>query len=275
MTDDRETQSITADGHFGLLDAIVVIAEAWKLLIIACILAAVASFGYFQTQPNVYESKAVVALDPIQLARFSSPDFLKRTGVDNAMWNLELSHVDPGAGLPTRPYDVSFRASSPESAQVGLAAVIGAFTAETTPDSTQTEILQRSKARILKALDDLDLISSQLAGEAESTMPGSESELYARSVVMLLDQQAKREEELMDVELKLKGSGSIVISPPSLPTAGIPRSARAVVIASVSSAVFLVLGFAFSAEAIRRAGRTPIGARKLLRLRQAFGLRRR
>nr|WP_295885367.1 hypothetical protein [uncultured Devosia sp.] len=274
MTNDSETQPPAYDAHFGLLDAIVVVAEAWKMLVIACILAVAAAFGYFQLQPQIYQSDAVVSLDAVQLVRFSAPDFLERTGVDTAMWNLDLGHAEPTVDPTAKPYSVSFRAGSPQAAQASLDAVIKAFAAETTPDATRTEILQRSKARILKALDDLDLISSRLAAEADSTIPGSESELYARSVVLLLDQQAKREDELLDVESKLKGANDVVLSPPSLPSTPVPRSLRAVIFASVGLAIFLVLCFAFGREAVRRAARTASGAEKLLRLRRAFSFRR-
>lgn len=274
MTNDSVTQPVASDAYFGLLDAIVVIAEAWKMLLIACILAVAAAFGYFQLQPKIYQSNAVMSLDAVQLARFSAPDFLERTGVDTAMWNLDLTHADPTVDPAPKPYGVSFRAESPQAAQAGLDAVIKAFTAETAPDATRTEILQRSRDRIIKALDDLDLISTKLAAEADSTIPGSESELYARSVVLLLDQQAKREDELADVELKLKGSSDVVLAPPSLPTTALPRSLRALVVASVGLAIFLVLTFAFGREAVRRAARTTAGAEKLLRLRRAFSFRR-
>jgi hypothetical protein len=274
LTNDSETQPVATDAYFGLLDAIVVIAEAWKMLVIACILAVAAAFGYFQLQPKIYQSNAVVSLDAVQLARFSAPDFLERTGVDTAMWNLDMTHADPTIDPTAKPYSVSFRAQSPQAAQAGLDAVIKAFTAETAPDATRTEILQRSRDRIIKALEDLDLISTKLAAEADTTIPGSESELYARSVVLLLDQQAKREDELLDVELKLKGSSDIVLAPPSLPTTPLPRSLRAVVVASLGLAIFLVLAFAFGREAVRRAASTAAGAEKLLRLRRAFSFRR-
>jgi hypothetical protein len=274
LTNDSETQPVATDAYFGLLDAIVVIAEAWKMLVIACILAVAAAFGYFQLQPKIYQSNAVVSLDAVQLARFSAPDFLERTGVDTAMWNLDMTHADPTIDPTAKPYGVSFRAQSPQAAQAGLDAVIKAFTAETAPDATRTEILQRSRDRIIKALEDLDLISTKLAAEADTTIPGSESELYARSVVLLLDQQAKREDELLDVELKLKGSSDIVLAPPSLPTTPLPRSLRAVVVASLGLAIFLVLAFAFGREAVRRAASTAAGAEKLLRLRRAFSFRR-
>lgn len=273
MTDDRETPSAIPDGYFGLLDAIVVVAEAWKLLVVACILAVAAGYGYFQMQPKLYQSNAVVALDAVQLARFTSPEFLQQTGVDTAMWSLDLSHVDSPVASASTPYHVSFRAGSPEAAQNGLDAIIKAFAAEIAPDATQIELLQRSKARILKAIDNLDLISAQLAAEAETTMSGSERELYARSVIMLLDQQAKRENELMVIEQSLQGSTDVVLVPPSLPIAEAPRSLRAAVIASVGLAVFLVLCFAFAREAVHRASSSAAGAEKLQRLRRAFGFR--
>jgi hypothetical protein len=273
MTNNRETQSATPHEYFGLLDAIVVVAEAWKLLVIACVLAVAAGYAYFQLQPKLYESNAVVSLDAVQLARFSSPEFLQQTGVDTAMWNLDISHVGSPVASVSTPYEVSFRAGSPEAAQSGLDAVIQAFTAEIAVDVTQNELLQRSKTRILKAIDDLDLISTRLAAEAETTMPGSESELYARSVVMLLDQQAKREEELLAVELKLRDSAGIAVIPPSMPATEVPRSLRAPLIASVGVAVFLVLCFAFGREAVRRASRSAAGAEKLQRLRRAFSFR--
>jgi hypothetical protein len=274
LNNDSETQPAPSDAYFGLLDAIVVLAEAWKMLAIACILAVLAGFGYFQLQPKIYESHAVVSLDAVQLARFSAPDFLERTGVDTAMWNLDLMHSDAPMDPVAKPYSVSFRAGSPQAAQAGLEAVIRAFSAETAADATQTELLERSKARILKALEDLDLISTKLAAQADSTIPGAESELYARSVVLLLDQQAKREGELLDVEFKLKGSSDIVLSPPTLPTTAVPRSPRAVLFASVGAAIFLVLCFAYSREAVQRAARTAAGAEKLKRLRRAFSFRR-
>lgn len=274
LTIDREKQTSASEDYFGLLDAVVVVAEAWKLLLVAGIVGAAAGFGYFQLQPKIYESHAVVSLNAVQLARFSAPDFLERTGVDAAMWNLDLTHVQAPVEPVAVPYGVSFRAESPQAAQAGLEAVIRAFTGETTPDATHTEILQRSKARILKALDDLAAISSRLAAESESPVPGSESELYARSVVMLLDQQAKREDELLDVEIKLKGSSDIVVAAPSLPTREVPRSLRAVLVAGVGLAVFLVLGFAFAREAVRRAARTEAGREKLQRLRRAFSFGR-
>lgn len=275
MTNDSETQPVVAsDAHFGLLDAIVVIAEAWKILVIACILAVVVAFGYFQLQPKIYQSNAVISLDAVQLARFSAPDFLERTGVDAAMWNLDLSHAEPTVDPTAKPYGVSFRADSPQAAQAGLDAVIKAFTGETAPDATRTEILQRSKARITKALENLELISTRLASEANGTPPGAESELYSRSVVLLLDDQAKREAELLDVEAKLAGDSEIVLTPPSLPSTPVPRSLRAVVVACLGLAVFLVLCFAFGREAVRRAALTASGAEKLLRLRRAFSFRR-
>ncbi|WP_316359321.1 hypothetical protein [Devosia sp.] len=274
MNNDSETQPAPSDAYFGLLDAIVVLAEAWKMLAIACILAVLAGFGYFQLQPKIYQSNAIVSLDAAQLALFSAPDFLERTGVDSAMWNLDLTHAEP-ALEPTQPYSVSFRAESPQAAQAGLDAVIKAFMAEVAPDATGTEILQRSRERIIKALENLELISTKLAQEADGTLPGAESELYARSVVLLLDEQAKREAELLDVESKLAGSGGIVVSAPSLPTAPIPQSLRAVMVASVGGAIFLVLCFAFGREAVRRAARTASGAEKLRRLSRAFSFGRR
>lgn len=274
MNNDSETQPAPSDAYFGLLDAIVVLAEAWKILVIACILAVLAGFGYFQLQPRIYQSNAVVSLDAVQLARFSAPDFLERTGVDSAMWNLDLTHAEP-ALAPTQPYSVSFRAESPQAAQAGLDAVIKAFMAEVAPDAVRTEILQRSRERIIKALENLELISTRLAAEADGTIPGAESELYSRSVVLLLEEQAKREAELLDVESRLAGGGGIVVAPPSLPTAPIPQSLRAVLVASVGGAVFLVLCFAFGREAVRRAARTASGAEKLRRLRRAFSFGRR
>lgn len=274
LTNDSQTQPVASDAYFGLLDAIVVIAEAWKVLVIACVVAAVAAFGYFQMQPTIYQSDALVSLDAVQLARFSAPDFLERTGVDAAMWSLDLTHADAMVDGATMAYDVSFRAESPEAAQSGLDAVIKAFTAETAPDATRIEMLQRSKERILKALEDLDLIGANLAARSDTTLPGSESELYARSVVLLLDQQAKREDELLEVELKLQRGSGIVLSPPSLPSSPLPRSLRAVMIASVGAAIFLVLCFAFGREVVRRAARTASGAEKLLRIRRAFSFRR-
>lgn len=258
------------DGYFGLLDALIVVAEAWKILVVAVILSVLAAFGYFHIQPKVYESRAVLSLDAAQLAQFSAPEFLRRSGIDGAMWKLDLSHATTG----NQTYEVSFRSDSPQSAQAGLTALIEAFDAETAPDAARLEILHRSRDRILKALQNLENISEKLALEADNTLPGSESELYSRSVVMLLDAQAKQEDELLAIESELARSSGITVVAPSLPAQAVPQSFRAFAIAIVGGAVFLVLGVAFAAEALRRAGRTEAGAEKLRRLGRAFTLRR-
>lgn len=262
-------------GYFGLLDALVVIAEAWKVLLVAVLIAIAAGFGYYQFQPKTYQSDAIFSLDAAQLARFSSPDFLIRSGVENAMWQFELNHAAPSGDESLRlTYAASFRAGSAQEAQAGLQALIHSFSTEFAPDAVRVQALERSRERLAKSLAELDTIASKLAGEVDTTLPGSESELYSRSVVMLLDTQWKRENELAAVEAELaSGSGSFVLVPPSLPDGPIVQSVRPVLLASIGVAVFLVLSTAFVREAVRRAGQTPAGAEKLRRLRNAFRLR--
>ena len=275
MTKEAETSPQVSEAYFGLLDAVVVIAEAWKLLVVACVLAVAAAFGYFQLQPETYQSDAVLSLDSQQLAHFSAPDFLERTGIDGAMWNLNLTHAT-GTLVPTAErYAVSFRASWPQAAQANLDAVIKAFIVEITPDAGRTEVLQLAKERIQNTLEDLSLIRANLATTADVEGVSPPRELYARSVALLLERQAKLEDELLDVGLQLKGGSEVVVAPPSSPSEPLPRSIRAILMASIGAAIFLVLSFAFAREAVRRAARTEAGAEKLMRVRRAFGLKNR
>lgn len=281
MPNDAHSRAVVdSEDYFGLLDAVVVVAEAWRMLVVASVIAAIAAFGYAQLQPKLYESHAVLSLNAAQLARFSSPDFLARSGVEEAVWKVDLSHVSTGSATEARSatdsvgtFDVSLRANSSLGARSELTSLIEVFKAETALDLSRRELLESSRVRILKALENLELIGSKLAAEIDNTLPGSESELYSRSVIMLLDEQKRREDDLLSIEAELGSAKDIVVTAPSLPAAPLPHSPRATIIAGVGGAIFLVLCFAFGREALVRAGRTPAGSAKLKRLARAFRLR--
>lgn len=259
------------DEYFGILDVFVVIAESWKLLIAAGLLGAAVAFGYYYLLPQSFESKAIVQLTATDAVVAATPAFFSQVGLDEprqSQFSLVRGN-DSGNGRAF--YTLSWRDQTAAAAQGGLQKIVDTLAPKLKPSETEMQVLQLKKTRLVAALQELSDISKHLSVGGETIQSGSESELYARAVILLLDEQTKQRAELLQVEREMAASlEAMTVQAPTLPTKSDRTSLRHLLVIGAGLAIIGALVFAFAREIVHRQGQTKNGAQKLARIRRAF-----
>lgn len=279
-------ENFRPDDEIDLLDLLVTVAESWKLLVVAPLFVAVLTFlGVSFIKPS-YESTATIKATPAELAlldkRIILEPLLKPFGylsedqpvVDRALIeikkDLTYSH-DKQTGLST----IRAKADSPEQAQNLNRQALAALLKELSPKGLERLQIESDIAVISDAIASSESsLESLRASIAKGVMgAGDDLALNISSMVTLI-QDSKRERAALERKLLPRAEES-VLQPPTLPEDPIPRKRSLFAAVAALASGFALLLFVFIRQALRSADAKPESAAKLLRIRQALGLKAR
>jgi len=287
----------TPDDEISLLDILVVVAENFRLLVLAPLVIGAIVFGIVSFQPKTYESIAILEPPPTlensgtdgaatMVARINSPE-VRVPSVESQAWirdqrlgPRELQtflqdavsvRSDRQSGLVT----VTTYGPSPAEAQSFLQALLESYAAVASPQGPERQ-------RILKGLNSsrsaLSIINSAIAafmkinketGEVASnlaTLPAARPALAD-----LVAQRALHENTIQDLEKLLSISlQDIVLQAPTLNERAVkPKGLQLTAIAVILSGLALTV-FVFLRAALRGLSSNPEGADKVARIRRGI-----
>ncbi|WP_421952733.1 Wzz/FepE/Etk N-terminal domain-containing protein [Pelagibacterium sp.] len=289
MTDSETTPT----DEISLLDIAVVIAENWLVLVIAPLLAGLIAYGILSvTTPRVYDSEALVQMNStdaalLRSARVLNPAILNSTYLDGYAGSLSRARqqlvdnvLEVGAEGDTGLYRIRTSFDSPEEARDLLQRIINSLIANSTPTTTEAELLdirlQQARTAIVELEESLGRLN-RLTEELENGTALNSATLgeLGQSIVTLVDNIERRHAEVFQLQESLQGSISSqhVVQEPTLPDS--PRSRgllmRAILI--ILGVGFVTLIAVFIREGLRSASRNAGQADKINRIRRAFWLK--
>jgi len=281
---DQPDRSIT------LLDALVVIAEAWKILILFPLIVGLLTFFISSSEPRLYQSTASLLMVEVEgglvIPHDVVVDALKRnsSSADAAVILAGLRFEKPShrhGRVSLVP--VSLVLPDPKSATAILGAILTEY---------QSRFLDRVKDEYRSAFqNELSIVEREIAdririrdgvfrllerGGGDISIPSSTGN--AASVVSALTSLATSLDELTrkqaNVTRQLQRLPKTLISEPASQGALIQGSSKsAAVLMSTLGAGLLALIFLFFRDLIRRQAAQPDGREKVARLRRALGMK--
>lgn len=289
MTDSETTPT----DEISLLDIAVVIAENWLVLVIAPLLAGLIAGGIlWVTTPRIYDSEALVQMNStdaalLRSARVLNPAILNSTYLDGYAGSLSRARqqllediLEISAEGDTGLYRIRTSFDSPEEARDLLQRIINSLIANSTPTTTEAELLdirlQQARTAIVQLEESLGRLN-RLADELENETASNSTTLgeLGQSIVTLVDNIERRYSQVFQLEEALQGSISTqdVIQEPTLPDSPRSRGLLMRVILIILGVGFVTLIAVFIREGLRAASRNAGQSDKINRIRRAFWLK--
>lgn len=283
----------TSTDEISLLDIAVVIAENWIVLVLAPLLAGAIAFGVLSvTTPRIYDSEALLRMDAtdaalLRSARVLNPAILNSTYLDGYAGSLSRARQQlMGNILEVEPqgdtglYRIRVSYGTPEEAQDLLSRIINFLIENSTPTSTEAELLdirlQQARAAIVQLEESLARLN-RLAEELENGSSPNSTTLgeLGQSIVTLVDNIERRHSEVFQMEEALQGSVSIqdVVQEPTTPDSPRPQGLLVRAILLAIGVGFVTLIAVFVREGLRSGGRNAGQINKINRIRRAFWLK--
>lgn len=281
-----ETPVSVMDDEIDLLDLLVTVAESWKLLVIAPVLIAIATFtGATFLKPTFYQSSAVVSLTEDQLGFLHSASILDPLAesfgyLGDAEGDLEdarealkkdlISSVDKRTKLVT----ITTKATSAEQAQKLNEQAISRLLAELTPKGQDkayilNQIEVRKQAIFLAETAFEKLVQTFPKGSVGAANVDQAVSNIASLVTLVLDN--KKAIQDLEQQLLVKGS-EIFIQTPTLARKPLPHNRAMVAVIAALASGFALLLVVFIRKALINAGSNPESAKKIAQIKQSFGI---
>lgn len=275
------------DEELDLLDLLVTLAENWKLLVFAPLLAGIAAYGIGFVIPKTFESSSSVQVEragssftaPMAASLAMSADVLHQVapvaGLDDGLTKEEIykklsKRIIVNVGKQDKLLNIATQAKSPEAAQKLNQALLDTLFPLSKPrglEKKQLEIqLTTEKERLQESVKlEQDTAANLASGKS---MSDASSRLYGE----LLAANSSRQRSILDMERRLTGlDQDDVIQMPTLPEQSVKPKKSLLAIGSAVATGLVLLLFVFIRQAVRTAKESsPEQADKLARIRKAM-----
>lgn len=241
-----------------LLNKARLIFSSWKQVLIGWIaLFAVGAAILFMLPPK-YTSRSVlplaagtkavlwteIILDPVAQEIYPPGRLVDAESARQSLArSLTLSpELGPGSGL----YTLSHTDKSPKAAQAVLSKIVDRILAASRPTGTARADAMNQVETLVKAKDDLEAFAATLKEKTNRLKDGSEGELYARALAVLISDIAAKKSKIQQLTAYLEGPSreDILLWPtlPDRPNSGaLATKLLSVAIGSLALMIFAVL----------------------------------
>jgi hypothetical protein len=280
-----DSNTANPSDEIDLLDILVTVAESWKLLVVAPLIAGALTFVLATVvSENEYQSIAILKLDKDS----DYPSTLKSADVIDPLLdpygylkaskgNIEVARklIESDISFSTNrggsSMTVSVLSSSPENAQSLNEKLTKSAIELNNPRGNQKDALnnaiQKHRETYDVAKDSIDRLVNSFSDR------GLNEEAARSSLGSFYSVMQSERNRMLELEKELIGKGDeVFLQRPTLPKepAAKGRTLRALIVALGSG--FLLLVFVFIRKVVRNASTNPESAAKLVQIRQAFGL---
>lgn len=250
-----------SDDEISLLDILVTLAEAWRLLIIGPLVVAILAGGVSFLWPKTYESIASLRLNDEEIALLHTAPVLdqlidkfgflaKADGVKDDARQLLKQNLSYSIDKKTKLATLVAKGTSPEDAQALGRNAVEVLLIELQPKGQEREAIVQKMA-----------LNHQLIADGVGT--------FMRSSNKIVDPRVDN----IELSLKLKARGAEVFAQePSLSSKPVsPKRSLIIVLATLASA-FVLLLFVFVRKAWRGAVQDESAAIKIQQIKRSLGL---
>lgn len=250
-----------SDDEISLLDILVTLAEAWRLLIIGPLVVAILAGGVSFLCPKTYESIASLRLNDEEIALLHTAPVLdqlidkfgflaKADGVKDDARQLLKQNLSYSIDKKTKLATLVAKGTSPEDAQALGRNAVEVLLIELQPKGQEREAIVQKMA-----------LNHQLIADGVGT--------FMRSSNKIVDPRVDN----IELSLKLKARGAEVFAQePSLSSKPVsPKRSLIIVLATLASA-FVLLLFVFVRKAWRGAVQDESAAIKIQQIKRSLGL---
>lgn len=250
-----------SDDEISLLDILVTLAEAWRLLIIGPLVVAILAGGVSFLCPKTYESIASLRLNDEEIALLHTTPVLdqlidkfgflaKADGVKDDARQLLKQNLSYSIDKKTKLATLVAKGTSPEDAQALGRNAVEVLLIELQPKGQEREAIVQKMA-----------LNHQLIADGVGT--------FMRSSNKIVDPRVDN----IELSLKLKARGAEVFAQePSLSSKPVsPKRSLIIVLATLASA-FVLLLFVFVRKAWRGAVQDESAAIKIQQIKRSLGL---
>ncbi len=257
-----------SDDEISLLDILVTLAEAWRLLIIGPLVVAILAGGVSFLVPKTYESIASLRLNDEEIALLHTAPVLdplidkfgflaKADGVKDDARQLLKQNLSYSIDKKTKLATLVAKGTSPEDAQALGRNAVEVLLIELQPKGQEREAIVQKMA-----------LNHQLIADGVGTFRRS-SNKTSDDKTGIVDPRADN----IELSLKLKARGAEVFAQePSLSSKPVsPKRSLIIVLASLAS-VFVLLLFVFVRKAWRGAVQDESAAIKIQQIKRSLGL---
>ncbi len=281
------------DAEFSVLDALIVIAENIRLLILGPVLVGLLAWGVPYALPQRFTSEAVMAL-PTSSTALNSPQVIAMVlspwVLDPVIKSFRLFDNLPIELARTRFTDqirvsvgkdtllrLEVTAKTAVTAQAIANAIVDSWLKSTLPGELDRQDLEKRLAYAKFALEAVNRLLDRLTSEEPANLkePLQRGE-RGSSIVSVGELQSRYFGEVQSISRALLGlSRDVIRQPPTLPTEpASPKKGLIAIVAALVSGVVLLL-WAFARRAWSTAAQDPRSAEKLAKLRAAIGFQSR
>lgn len=263
------------------LDILVVLAESWKVLLLAALLTGLFGFGILQMEPPTYQSTAKLAMLDEEGAGFSSDlvsEALKSVPAAPAL-NEVLAGLQTGDSVKrssrSSTVSVSLALTDQKLVQPTLNAILRQYQKQyvrAVQDNTRSDLgvqidgLSQEIAANAKAIDRLEKLTDLIVSKyGDSAAPlASIGRLEARTEELELQKRTinRRSALLADFLVSAKPSPAVKVAGSRILT---------VMMFAVLAAIAMTAIFLFMRERVRSLAKIPGEAEKIRRIQRAFG----
>lgn len=281
-----QEQPIQADGEIGLLDILVTLAESWRLLVFAPLIAGVLAGGLSFLWPKTYESVAIVRMTDAELALINSAAVLdpliEKFGLlpefdgvkDDARQHLAkklVGKIDKKTGLAI----ITATGSEPERAQELCKAAIDFLLIELLPKGKNKKQVEEkillNDLSINRLSDAMEQLQAQIvrSGKSEAVF-----EVVMKHYFALSSELTSRQLQNLELKKTLEVQGDeVFVQRASLPQRKVSPKRSLFVLLGIIFSGFALLLFVFVRKAIALAEKDPNSSTKLGAIRAALGFR--
>jgi uncharacterized protein involved in exopolysaccharide biosynthesis len=288
MQDPAYTPDPSTDHAINLLDALVIVAEHIKLLVLGPLLAGLTALGVGFALPETYQSTSLLVVEksnrPLNVSMVStlatsasvldpvakSFGLLDRgLSVDQARQQV-LAQVNISVGRNDKLLNITTTAPEAEQAQQINRLLVQHLLEQSRPHGAELARLQdwlaREQASYARSIRIEQNLAEQLAtGKALDKIPAAYSSVFSANVT--------RWGTIQTLEAQLTGlQPSDITQPATLPERAIKPQKSLIALVAALAAGFVLLLFVFARQALRNLAANPDSAAKLARIRRAFGL---
>lgn len=271
-----------ATGDFTLLDAALVLAEGWKVLLFLPVVAGALVFFALSIVPATYQSGAIMSLSAEEAVMLSSAPVIEAAlreiapgqggvaldeGRQRVLENLSVSRISD-----TSLYRAQLTGGSIVETQGTLNGLITALITASVPQGATRQVMEAEIAVLKDAIAnlrkglELDLTFGQQQLESATV-----TSIYReQSVAALVSELVGKQQLLASIETDLTGGVTRldVVQPPSITR--LERGRLLVTLAAAAATFLGVLVALFLREVLVRLSHEPASAPKVARIRRAF-----
>ncbi|MDR7096741.1 Wzz/FepE/Etk N-terminal domain-containing protein [Hydrogenophaga laconesensis] len=255
MDQHRPAHAGDFDDTINLFDVLLTLAENIRLLILGPLLAGALVYGVMFIVPQHYESTATLRAEAdvasymttatVLDASLNNLGFLKELSEEDAeQARIDLQkRVSTQVGRNDKLVTLTVTANSPGAAQSMASEILSQTFSGLRPKGAELKRLEAQKVSLEQQITELQTTSRTAQKLLDESSPAGNMGLLAESISSLSAAQVRMQENLLNVEKKMRGlTDEDLLQPPTLPKRPVaPKKGLSAAVGAVGVGIFLLL----------------------------------